>query len=256
MASQAQHRASGGLQWNPAVWDNPAMRFSTISLIAALSLCAIAFGQAAAPPSSPQTFHLRGTVTDPLGAVIPGVEVTFSSQQLTKRTTASATGQYDSDLPFGGYTMTAERKHFRTYRRPLFLVESPLSLTFDISLPLGKIVDRVVVGKLDQPFNYYGEEFLPAPSKDGVPFQLYVRYTKRASNGNTLDYSGENNPHEDSVFVAYNLFSLRADHVIFDVERKTLRASGSVVVSDGTGTTQRAESIDLSIENGRTTPLR
>jgi len=52
-------------------------------------------------------------------------------------------------------------------------------------LPVGKIVDRVVVGKLDQPFNYYGEEFLPTPSKDGVPFQLYIRYTRRASNGNT-----------------------------------------------------------------------
>jgi hypothetical protein len=121
---------------------------------------------------------------------------------------------------------------------------------------VGKIVDRIVVGRLEQPFNYYGEELLPVPSRDGVPFQLYVLYTGRASIDNSLDYTCEKTPYEDPVFVAYNLFSLQADHVIFNVKRKTLEASGNVVVSDETGTVQRTESITRNIENGHATPLR
>ncbi len=90
--------------------------------------------------------------------------------------------------------MKAERRFFRTYRRPLFLVLLPAELTFDISLPVGKIVDRVVIGNLVQPLNYYGEEFLPVSSKDGGAFQLYVRYTTRTSIDDRLDYSGEKTP--------------------------------------------------------------
>lgn len=230
------------------------MKHSVVTLIAALSLCPPALAQAVTPPNAPQTFHAQGIVTDPLGALVPGAEVTLSSDQLTRTTTTNAHGKYEIDLPFGGYSMKAEGRGFRTYRRPLFLVRLPVNLTFDVTLPVGKIVDRVVVGELDQPFNYYGEEFLPVPSKDGVPFQLYVRYTRRASIDGCLDYTGGDR--EDPVFVAYNLFTLQADHVSFDVERKTLRANGNVVVSDGTGTTQQAKSISLSIENGHTTSLR
>jgi lipopolysaccharide assembly outer membrane protein LptD (OstA) len=89
-----------------------------------------------------------------------------------------------------------------------------------------------------------------------VPFQLYVRYTRRASIDNSLDYTCEKTPCEDPVFVAYNLFSLQADHVIFNVKRKLVQASGNVVVSDETGTVQHAEPITLNIENGHATPLR
>lgn len=232
-----------------------SMKLSAITLIAALSLCAIAFGQAPKSPSVAQSFHVRGTVIDPLGAVIQGAEITFNGEQATRATTTNLSGKYEIVLPLGRYTK-AERRGFRAYRRPLFLVHSPVDLTFDIGLPVRKIVDRVVVGKLQEPLNYYGEEFLPASSKDGIPFQLYVRYTKRASIDDSLDYTGEESPYEDPVFVAYNLFSLQADHVIFNVKRKTLEASGNVVVSDETGSVQRAKSISLNIEDGHATPLR
>jgi hypothetical protein len=125
------------------------MKLSAITLVAALSLRATASGQAVKSPSASQSFHVRGTVTDPLGAVIQGVEVTFNSKQPTRSTTTNASGKYEIDLPLGRYTMKAERRGFRTYRRPLFLVPLPVDLTFDITLPVGKIVDRVVVGRLE-----------------------------------------------------------------------------------------------------------
>ncbi|MFY9644870.1 MAG: carboxypeptidase-like regulatory domain-containing protein [Terriglobales bacterium] len=181
------------------------MKLSAIALIAALLRCATVSGRAVASPGVLQSFHVGGTITDPLDAVVPGVEVTFDSGQVTRTTTTNANGKYEIDLPLGRYTMRAERRFFRTYRRPLFLVLLPAEVTFDISLPVEKIVNRVVVGKLVQPPNYYGEEFLPVSSRDGGAFQLYVRYTTRASIDDGLDYSGEKAPYEDPVFVAYNL---------------------------------------------------
>src|ERR1700690_1312438 len=118
-----------------------------ISLVAALSLCAIAPSQDAKPPSGPQRFHVQGTVTDPLGAVISEVEITFSGGQATRTVTTNPSGKFEVDLPVGSYTMKAELLGFRIYRRPLFLVKLPVGLTIDISLPVGKIVDRIVVGK-------------------------------------------------------------------------------------------------------------
>ena len=57
------------------------------------------------------------------------------------------------------------------------------------------------------------------------------------------------------VFVAYNLFTLRAERVVYDVQSKTLQATGNVVTVDADGATRRADSMTLEIENGRVTGL-
>jgi hypothetical protein len=55
--------------------------------------------------------------------------------------------------------------------------------------------------------------------------------------------------------VAYNLFTLQADHIVYDVQRSTLEAMGDVVVENADGTTQRADSMTFKIENGEATLL-
>ena len=54
---------------------------ATIMLVGFL-VCSTLFGQSAAPATQPQTFHVKGTITDPDGAVIPGVKVTFQGQAI------------------------------------------------------------------------------------------------------------------------------------------------------------------------------
>ena len=43
------------------------------------------------------------------------------------------------------------------------------------------------------------------------------------------------------VFVAYNLFTLRADHVDYDAQTRTLQATGNVVIVNAGGETQRVD---------------
>jgi lipopolysaccharide assembly outer membrane protein LptD (OstA) len=66
----------------------------------------------------------------------------------------------------------------------------------------------------------------------------------------------ETRRYETQVFVAYNLFSLQADKVTYDPQKRTIEASGNVVAVNESGTTQRAGSMAFKIENGQVALLR
>ena len=90
-----------------------------------------------------------------------------------------------------------------------------------------------------------------------MPFQLSILYGTRTPVGSTYSYIGEKtHEYEAPVFVAYNLFSLQADRVTYDVEKRTIEASGNVVAVNELGTTQRADSMVFRIENGQVALLR
>jgi lipopolysaccharide assembly outer membrane protein LptD (OstA) len=161
--------------------------------------------------------------------------------------------------------MTIKSPVFRVCHRPLFRVTAPVRITFDFALHPAWIFT-------DQPLNpedpqareallydisSYGEEFLPVPSNDGVPFQLYVHYVSRGQTEQTYMYAGDNYPpYKNPVFVAYNLFSLQADKVKYDAQSQALEANGNVVVKNESGATQRADSVTFSIKNGQVARLR
>lgn len=97
-----------------------------------------------------------------------------------------------------------------------------------------------------------GRDYLPIPSEHDLTFDLLVQYSnrQRADGKNTYRHDARG-----PVFVAYNLFSLEADKVTFDVKNRTIAASGNVVVADGSGTTRHADSMGLRIEDGQVIPL-
>jgi hypothetical protein len=221
------------------------MKFAIPVPLAVLLFCGTLFGQSATPPR-PQTFHVRGTIKDPLAGVIPGVKVTFQSELLTTTATTNNAGVYEADLPLGDYTMTAQGpRGFTLYRRPLFHVTSQAPVALNATL---------FVGHTD---TYGGEQLIPIPSQSGLPFKLSIRYRSRTTVGSTYSYIGEKTPqYEAPVFVVYNLFSLQADKVSYDVEKRTIEASGSVVAVNELGTSQRADFMVFKIENGQVVPLR
>jgi hypothetical protein len=236
-------------------------------LLAVLLLCTALFGQSATAAAPGQTFHVRGTITDPLEAVIRGVKVTFQNGQLTNTVTTNDVGVYEADLPFGDYTMTAQGVGFKVYRRPLFRIMSPTTAILNATLLVGRCGDMVIVNSSGAPVtdeqyraateHCRGEELIPIPSREGLRLELSVRYGDRTLVGSTYSYTGEKtHQYETPVFVVYNLFSLQADKVTYDSQRQTIEATGNVVAVNELGATQRANSMAFKIEDGQVALLR
>jgi hypothetical protein len=225
-------------------------------LLVILLLCESLFGQGGPLVQTP-TFHIKGTITDETGAVIPRAKIGFQSKELDGALPTNDTGVYETELPLGDYTMTVQSPGFRPYRRPLFRVTAPASLTFDVTLAVASTCDLVVVPPTSENLAAaqkefcLREDFFPIPSKDGVPFQLYIRYVKRAPTGTSYGYSGQKFPNEDPVFVAYNLFSLQADRVAYDEKSRTIEASGNVIVGSEPAKSQRADFAAFKLEDGQ-----
>jgi hypothetical protein len=257
---------------------------SITNLIASL-FCATLLGQSATPTIQPQTSHIHGTVRYVIdGSAVVGVKVTFESEKGSKTVATNRRGNYEADLPVGLYTMTAQplSPALLTYKRPLFRVVSSTNLVFDVSLDAYQKVTCEIgnpppgnqISDQDRVKNACGglDEF-PLPSEDGAAFQLLIRYGTRNPIDSGYVYSapvdfsvipepsyvyrsGRNPPTlGPPVFVAYNLFTLRANHVTYDEKGQTLHAKGKVVVVNEKGETQRADSMTFRIENGEANPV-
>jgi hypothetical protein len=233
------------------------MRLLLPTSLVVFAVCESLFGQDAAPAPQPQTFHVRGTITDPSGAVIPGAKVKFQKEHVKTTVLTSGAGVYEADLPLGDYTMAAEVAGFRPFRRPLFRVGERINLTFNVVLPVASTCDPVIIGPATgQDWAAarelcLHEDFFQAPSTDGIPYQVYIRYVKRSAVGDSHSYASAKFPVEDRVFLAYNLFSLQADTVSYDEKSRIVEASGNVVVEDESGTSRPADNASFRMVEGR-----
>ena len=188
---------------------------------------------------------------------MPKARIGFQSKQLDGSLPANDAGVYETELPLGDYTMTVQSPGFRPYRRPLFRVTAPASLTFDVTLTVASTCDLVVVpptpenqAAAEKEFCLH-EDLFPLPSKDGVQYQLYIRYVRHTAVGDKNAYSGAKYPNEDPVFVAYNLFSLQADRVTYDSTNRIIEASGNVLVVNESGAPQRGDYASFKMEDGQ-----
>lgn len=198
---------------------------------------------------------------------VPRTEITFQSERITRTVIVDDIGSYQADLPFGLYKMTAQGptigpQALTRYVR-LFRVESPTTVVLKGSLYMARMNCDAVVGgdtgeqKMEAWKNVCGgEDYFPVPAKDGTPFQLYIQYPQRQASERGYIYTTNKVAEPNApVFLAYNLFSLEANTVFYDVKTRTIAASGNVVVADGSGTTRHADSLGFRIEDGKVVPL-
>jgi hypothetical protein len=213
---------------------------------------------------SPPTFHVKGTITGPIDAVVPHMQIKFQSKLLDKTVTSNDVGAYDVDLSVGEYSLIAANNFLKT-RRIQFRAASPTTLTVNgIAYPRRLTCDVVVGGPQSEELAKDvcgGEDSFEIPSGDGTFLHLYVQFEqrKRTSDDEEYVYSAAKNTSGDlltPVFVEYNLFSLRADQVVYDLNTRVLKANGNVVVADESGATERSDSASFKIENGHAKPLR
>lgn len=262
------------------------------SLLVALSVGAA--GQSVTAQKPLPTFHVSGTITSPWDSLLNGVlvpkskvafqgqqylpvvtrdsndsyirvprtEITFEGEHASKTVVVDEHGAYDVELTIGFYRMSAHGPTIGTqplteYVR-LFRVDSSATIVVNGSLYMARN-NCDAVGPADDP-EYWksicgGEDYLPPPSKDGTPLQVYIRFPQRSVTNDRTVYSADTFAWPGvPVFVAYNLFSLDANTVIYHPKDRILEARGAVVIRDASGE-RHTDSATFRMENGRAVPV-
>jgi hypothetical protein len=108
---------------------------SLLALLVSLPLCAQATGD------------LRGTITDPSGAAVPGAKVTLTSTETgeTRTSSTDAEGRYAFNLlKAGEYSVSAEAQGFRRSIGTGTVLSAQL-VTLDLKVEVGQVSEQVVV---------------------------------------------------------------------------------------------------------------
>lgn len=118
------------------------MRLAAASLLVLAMLCAGAYGQETQG-------SVRGSVTDPSGAAIPGATVELSGTMVQRPFTAttSAAGEFlFSEVPPGsGYTVSVTSQGFRSAKAGGINVEIGKATTIDVKMEVGQVTETVMV---------------------------------------------------------------------------------------------------------------
>ena len=120
---------------------------------ALLSFCIVVLVVSITPPSAlPQATitgaQLRGTVEDPVGAVVPDVTVTATDDATNVSVTVRSdqAGRYVfNTLKAATYTVTVEASGFKTLIRSNVVLRVGQQTDVDLTLELGAVTERVEV---------------------------------------------------------------------------------------------------------------
>jgi hypothetical protein len=191
------------------------------------------------------------------------VEVRFVGDNANRTVIVDDKGFYQTDLPVGTYTMTAEfppsgPNHISPFTRYIrfFRILSATAITLNGSMYPTYSCDGVW-GRKDAEETYEdscgGEDSFPFPSKDGVPLRLDIRYVQRERGEKLVSY-GSNTVVKRPVLVAYNLFALQADSVDYSRTVGTVGAYGHVLIEDQLDQSN-ASSAAFKFNNGTATRI-
>ena len=110
-----------------------------LAIIMVLLFTGVAFAQTGAG-------SLIGRVSDVSGAVLPGITITASSEQMIgeRQVFSDENGNFRIiTLPPGTYTLVAELPGFATYRREGILVRAGTNLTVNIEMQVGAVTETM-----------------------------------------------------------------------------------------------------------------
>src|SRR5947209_1482485 len=107
----------------------------------------LAFALALSTLASAAAGRIRGTITDPLGAVVPNAHVqVFRENKAVATTSTDAEGKYQfSSVPSGRYQIRAEAPSFAPQRSDVIYVGSAGTAIVNLALKLGRVSQQVVV---------------------------------------------------------------------------------------------------------------
>ena len=115
------------------------MGLSTVLVVCVLAT-GVAWGQA--------TAQISGTVRDPSGAVLPGVEITATQTEtgIARTTVTNETGFYVlASLPLGPYRLEAALAGFRTFAQSGIVLQVSSNPVIDPIMQVGQVSETVEV---------------------------------------------------------------------------------------------------------------
>src|SRR6516165_2013581 len=115
---------------------------------AVIALLALALAVETAWAAQANTAQIIGSVKDPSGAVLPGVEITVTQTATgAKRSAVSnETGNYVlASLPLGPYVLEASLPGFKMYVQTGIVLQVDASPTINVVLQIGAVSDQVEV---------------------------------------------------------------------------------------------------------------
>src|SRR5437016_3351828 len=92
--------------------------------------------------------QINGKVTDPSGAVLPGVEITATQVEtaLARKVVSNETGSYTlTNLPVGRYRLEASLPGFRTYAQSGIVLQVGGNPVINIILDVGAVAETIEV---------------------------------------------------------------------------------------------------------------
>src|SRR5215813_1532218 len=121
------------------------MRSGVRCLLCGVMILVLARAEAFAQGSTAQ---ITGAVTDPSGAVLPGVDVTVTQTEtgLKRSVMTNETGLYVlPNLPIGPYRLEASLPGFRNYVRTGIVLQVGSNPVFNVSMEVGQVTETVEV---------------------------------------------------------------------------------------------------------------
>ena len=137
------------LTWEERKGFNQEDRGGRSRLSSFLAVCVILSSLSATVLGQELAATLTGTVTDPSGAVVPGVSIVVHSQETgadVRSVTTSDTGSFNiTNIPAGRYTVTVKNTGFQTFVANDVILNVAEKHTLDVQLKTGKASETVEV---------------------------------------------------------------------------------------------------------------
>jgi len=93
-----------------------------------------------------RTASLKGEVTDPSGAVVPGAKILVANDHWSATFSSDGSGDYEvKGLPPGAYNVTVSSRGFTPFARAVLVTSAGERIEMDASLNLPTVVQRVTV---------------------------------------------------------------------------------------------------------------
>jgi hypothetical protein len=124
------------------------MKMKVQRILVGCALVACALVALSAPLSGQQLATIVGTVQDPSGAAIPGVNVTVSNSAkgFTRNCVSNSAGEYAApQIPIGDYTVTAEAPGFQRLTQTGITLNAGQTQRVDLQLTVGSAQQHVTV---------------------------------------------------------------------------------------------------------------